>query len=288
MGDIILLDLGDAKEIPEYILGSYDKVVVICGARPPKSIIYEVIGALDKADVVYVVEEDTVSTRQNVGVKVLNYILSMLAPKSQEIEDPLACIVGFRTDSINPRSIKIFPPLILPSILSHASRDIRMHTIVLRGQQVGRVDVLGIGEVARALIGLGKTTGELARIVKFGFFGIFLLFLNEFFLWFITELIGLVYYFSALITYQLVTIVGFLMNEFLVFHGRNLAKGVRPRVLRFVKWNLASWMASLVSWGILVGLGEFLGVYYLVANFVAIVVGSLLIFLMSFEKVWGE
>ena len=137
----------------------------------------------------------------------------------------------------------------------------------------------------RHLLHLMKASGEFKRVFKFCTVGASGVAVNEGLLWLLTERIGLFYMISALLSVESAILSNFTWNELWTFRdlGRRGVMNVFKRMLRF---NAVKLIGSAVNLAILFPLTEFLGLYYLVSNFIAIVVATIWNYISSLSLVW--
>lgn len=118
---------------------------------------------------------------------------------------------------------------------------------------------------------------------KFCVVGTIGLLVNTFFLWFLTEKVGLFYLLSSAIAIELAIISNFNLNTFWTWKHR---KG--HYFSRFWKFNLVSLIALVINMSVLFVLVEFFGMWYLVANFVGIACALIVNFLGNDRWTFNE
>ncbi len=260
------------------LISNYDKIVIVYRYAPTRDLVLELLRRLENTEIVYVPD-----TYEGGGIsKRILYKLSSLLASIDCNDCVLSRIIAFKT-GILTESIPIRVPLILPSILTNIKFKGKMDTYPCEypKKECGPIEV---GLVASSLIRIGLWSGQLLRMLKFSFLGIVTLLLSEFLLWYITKYVGFEYYISALFASQITNTVAYILNEFIVF--TNIPKRISSVVSRFLKFMLASWVSALVGWTTLVFLTEIFDIPYLISNIFGIIVGSIILFLLSFENIW--
>ena len=107
------------------------------------------------------------------------------------------------------------------------------------------------------------------RIGKFAAVGLSGLFVNEILLFVLTEFAGLYFVLSGIIAVEISIITNFVLNERWTFGDMVKREGLRKR---FVKYNSISLTGMVINVALLFCFTNFLGIYYLVSNAMAIIV----------------
>lgn len=128
-------------------------------------------------------------------------------------------------------------------------------------------------------------TKEYKRVGKFLIAGVLGIPVNEFFLWFFTEVLNIYYLISAIFSIEISIIFVFLLNEFFVFKEFR-APGMSKFFERMIKANTARIGGMLVNLGTLYFLVEFFSTYYLVSNLLGIFLAFVWNYLSSVKWVW--
>lgn len=124
------------------------------------------------------------------------------------------------------------------------------------------------------------------RILKFMLVGASGIFVNEFFLWFLTEVSGLFYLVSSLISIEIAIVSNFILNEFWTFRDMSRKSQKNKDISkRFLKYNILNIGGMIIN---IVGLYFFtsLGIYYLISNVIAIGIGFLWNYFFSLKWAW--
>lgn len=125
---------------------------------------------------------------------------------------------------------------------------------------------------------MNATLGK--RLTSFGIVGVSGIFVNMGILWIITHYANIHYALASPFAIELSIINNFIWNDRYTWHGRRYAHqhSFWYGLLRF---NLVSWIAGTINWLLLVTFTEGLGLYYLLANLLAIGIASAINFVLN-------
>jgi dolichol-phosphate mannosyltransferase len=107
---------------------------------------------------------------------------------------------------------------------------------------------------------------------------------NQGFLWFFTEGVGVYYLYSSLISIELSILSNFILNDAFTFGGRRTGN-VASRLL---KYNLTCIVGSVLNYVSLWLLTDWLHIYYLISNLMGIVIAFAWNYGISFKWVWKK
>ncbi len=130
-------------------------------------------------------------------------------------------------------------------------------------------------------------TFDFRRFIKFCIVGTSGFFVNQFFLWFLTEIIGIYYIFSSIFAIELAIGNNFFWNNLWTFKDRKVSDK-KKIVKRFVKYNITCWGGDFLNVIILYILTEFFGIYYLVSNIIGILIAVIAKYSISFSWVFKK
>lgn len=111
------------------------------------------------------------------------------------------------------------------------------------------------------------------RFLKYGLVGLSGVVINEFFLFFFTEHVGLFYLISSLIAIELSIVSNFTWNELWTFKDRVDNHKKFPK--RLVKFNLVSVGGIILNISVLFVITSFFGFHYLISNLFGIAAATL-------------
>ena len=275
IGDVEILDTNNDTIAVD--VGSHEKVVVMNTCDVTMDLINKILRDLETSDVVYVG-----SRPRRLTSRIAKTALSAIGFQRAISENLTSCIVGVRTDALTTKNIRIHSPLILPSIWIHLDkqRELSIKEIEHRGLEPAIEQNIG-----RAAWRLSLEGGYVTRILKFMAAGAATLALNMFLLFFLTDIIGIPYYFSAVIAIEGAILFSFQINEEFVFR-KHVRRHRRARLMRLLSYNIASWSTGFLGLIILIILTEYGHIYYLLSNFLSFIVTSVLMFLLCFQQIW--
>ena len=121
---------------------------------------------------------------------------------------------------------------------------------------------------------------EVRRIAKFCLVGAWGFLVNMFFLWFLTETVGLFYLFSSVIAIEISLLNNFVLNALWTWHDRG-KEGKKEYFKRMLQYHVTASAAMLTNIAILWILTELFDVYYLASNVFGILCGSALNFFVN-------
>jgi len=126
---------------------------------------------------------------------------------------------------------------------------------------------------------------EWKKIFKFGLVGISGILVNMSVLWYLTEFVGLYYLVSSLFAIELSIINNFIWNDLWTFKSGVLHKR-SSRLQRLITFHVISVGGLVINWGVLYLLTSVVGVYYLIANLIGILLAFGWNFMMNRRVTW--
>jgi len=122
------------------------------------------------------------------------------------------------------------------------------------------------------------------RFLKFCIVGFSGIFINLVTLFILKEFFGLLLI-ASLIAIELSILTNFLLNDAWTFKDRR-RKGKRNFLFRLIKWNFARGSISLVvNWGLFILLTS-IGIHYLIAQVIGIILATLIAYITSMVWIW--
>ena len=125
------------------------------------------------------------------------------------------------------------------------------------------------------------------RFLKFCIVGLSGVFVNMGLLYALTEFFGLFYILSSFIAIECSFISNFLLNDLWTWRGVGASRRIE-RLKRLGKFHVVYGIGLAINIGLLYVITEYLGVYYIVSNLVAIAVATLWNFWWSAKWTWGS
>jgi dolichol-phosphate mannosyltransferase len=161
------------------------------------------------------------------------------------------------------------------------SSKLKLKTIIEYIQQVMDIALFSISHHESA------AWMEWKRVFKFGFVGISGILVNMGVLWYLTEFVGLFYLVSSLFAIELSILNNFIWNDLWTFKSGTSPK-LSSRWHRLISFHAVSVGGLIINMGILFLLTSVFGVYYLISNFIGILVGFGWNFLVNRRVTWTK
>ena len=128
--------------------------------------------------------------------------------------------------------------------------------------------------------------GKFNRYIKFAIVGGIGSIINWIILYAITEHAGLWYIASSVIGILIATLHNYLLNHYWAF--RNERQNNNNLFVGWLKYQLSTGVCSLLYLGVLAGLTEVLGIWYMASAVIAVFISSTFNFLVVKKWVWGK
>jgi len=286
---------GLSSAIMRGILESKSKIVTVMDAdlqHPPEIIptMYDVL-RFKNADIVvasrYVkgggVENWSFLRRLISRVAIL--VGKALEPKLRGVNDPISGFFMIRKDVIKNAKLELLGYKFLVEVLSRGRYHRVLEVPYTFKPRVRGVSKLGFKEIFKYLRLLLKLTNY--RIIKFSTVGASGIFVNEGLLYLQVESGILPVYYASPLAIWASIISNFTLNEFWTFRDKQVSRSLRDILKRLIKYHGAVAIGALVNYTTLIVLITF-GVYYLVANFIGILLGFITNYALSEHLVWRE
>jgi dolichol-phosphate mannosyltransferase len=126
---------------------------------------------------------------------------------------------------------------------------------------------------------------EWKKIFKFGLVGVSGIVVNMGFLWYLTEYVGLYYLLSSLFAIELSILNNFIWNDIWTFKYGGSNK-LTSRWQRLITFHVISAGGLAINWGVLYLLTSVVGVYYLIANLIGILLAFSWNFMVNRRVTW--
>ncbi len=118
------------------------------------------------------------------------------------------------------------------------------------------------------------------RFVKFGLVGTWGFLVNMFFLWFLTEKVGVYYLFSSIVAIEISLLNNYVLNDLWTWHDRG-KEGKKEYFKRMLQYHVSASAATMTNLVVLWILTELFDIYYLASNIFGILCGTLLNFFIN-------
>ncbi|WP_297506210.1 glycosyltransferase family 2 protein [Thermococcus sp.] len=205
-------------------------------------------------------------------------------PKIRNVRDPVSGFFALRKEvvegvELNPVGFKILLEILIKGRYEKVAEV--PFTFGLRKAGESKLSGRTMFNYLRHLYRLMRWEGELDRLLKFSLVGLSGVLVNEGFLWLFVHL-GIDKYIANIPATELAILNNFLWNDLWTF--RDLRK--RPLPQRLLSFHAAALTGALFQWIIYVVL-VWLGMNYLLANLVGIVLSFVVRFLFNRHVTWG-
>lgn len=175
-------------------------------------------------------------------------------------------------------------------ILAESARrgfEIRETPITFQDRTTGESKLKSgqIWEFARRIYTLFRKSKESSRLIKFSIVGLSGAFITEGLLWLLTDVFGIYYVLSALLSTEIAIINNFIWNEVWTFKDRAYGS-MSDSFSRFVKFNLSRILGMMISVALLMILTEVFAIYYLISNLSAVIIVFIINYLFSGAYIW--
>jgi len=212
----------------------------------------------------------------------------ILLPSTRRVRDPMSGFFAFRRRvvsdvELNPTGYKILLELLVRGKYRGVAEV--PYTFRTRDRGKSKLGLRQQAEYLRHLYRLMRSSGELKRFLSFCAVGLSGVLVNMGLLWFLTEVTGLLYLISAVISIEAAIISNFALNSRLTFRDR-YGKGIVPNLRRLLKFNLVSLGGLAINLGVLWLLTDIAGVYYLLSNLAGIATATLWNYVLSTWWTW--
>jgi len=206
-------------------------------------------------------------------------------PKIRHVKDPVSGFFALRREVVEGAELNPVGFKILMEILVKGRYDRVEEVPFTFGLRNAGESKLGTGTILsylRHLYRLMRWEGELDRLLKFTLVGLSGVLVNEGFLWAFVNFLGWNQLLANIPATELAILNNFTWNDLWTF--RDLKR--RPLLRRILSFHVAALTGAVVQFIIYAGL-VYLGVYYLLANLVGIVVSFVVRFLFNRNVTWG-
>lgn len=120
------------------------------------------------------------------------------------------------------------------------------------------------------------------RFVKFGIVGGSGVVVNSAILWFCHDILGMIIPIASIFSVGISILTNFLLNDFWTWNSTNTKKhSFKTRLLRYY---ISASLGAAINYFVLIFLTEVFGIYYLIANLIGILFGTVSNFLLS--EIW--
>jgi len=218
-----------------------------------------------------------------------NMVAKALFPRLIGISDIQSGFFAIKKDVIKNTELKPTGYKILLEILIMGNYKVVKEVPYQFGKREYGYSKLGTGTIFDYLYHIATLTfreKESKRLMKFMVTGIAGIAISVGMLWFLTEIAGIFYIISGLISKEAGTLLSFAANEFWVF-GDRIKASWKESAKRCIQFNINRALSILVVIATMTILTEFLGVHYLISNLIGIGVAFPFNYVMSNKWIWA-
>ncbi|ASJ15568.1 glycosyltransferase [Thermococcus radiotolerans] len=206
-------------------------------------------------------------------------------PKIRNVKDPVSGFFALRREvvegvNLNPVGFKILMEILIKGKYGKVAEV--PFTFGLRKAGESKLGTKTMLNYLRHVYRLMRWEGELDRLIKFTLVGLSGVFVNEGFLWLFVSGFGWDKILANVPATELAILNNFTWNDLWTF--KDLKR--KPLWRRLLTFHIAALTGAVVQWLIYAGL-VYLGLYYLVANLIGIVVSFVVRFLVNRHVTWG-
>ncbi|MEM1586973.1 MAG: glycosyltransferase [Candidatus Bathyarchaeia archaeon] len=207
-----------------------------------------------------------------------------------DVKDPMSGFFALRRGvvegvDLRPEGYKILLEILVKG--RHSSVVEVPYTFKPRRLGRSKIGAKEYAKYLKHLISLMRYKGELQRLLKFVMVGVSGVLVNEGLLFTLTELLGIHYLLSALISIECSILSNFALNDVWTFRDRR-GHGTRSLLKRMVKSNIGFGAGVLLNLLVLFLLTELGGLHYLISNLLGIVAAFIWNFLISMRWIWKQ
>ncbi len=206
-------------------------------------------------------------------------------PKIRDVKDPVSGFFALRREvvenaELNPIGFKILMEIL---IKGEYRKVVEVpFTFGLRKAGESKLSGKTMVKYLKHVYRLMRWEGELDRLIKFTLVGLSGVLVNEGFLWAFVRLLGWDKILANIPATELAILNNFTWNDLWTF--RDVRR--KPLWSRLLAFHLAALTGAVVQWIIYAGL-VYMGINYLVANLVGIVISFVVRFLFNRHVTWG-
>ncbi|AGY56719.1 glycosyltransferase [Gloeobacter kilaueensis] len=208
------------------------------------------------------------------------FIGLVLAPSVvRRVSDPMSGFFALRRSVIEGRTLDPVGYKILLEVLGRGRyRTLEEIGYVFLEREGGdsKVSARLYWEYLLHLVRLSRQTGDLQRFLRFGLVGVSGVLVNLAALWFFKEVEALPLWLAGCLAVEMAIVSNFVLNDAWTFRSEaERAPGLQPWLGRLWRFNVICGVGAVINVACLLLLTNLLGLYYLVAQLVAVAVSTL-------------
>lgn len=219
-----------------------------------------------------------------------NAIAKLLLPKLANVSDIQSGFFAMKKDVIKDVELKPTGYKILLEILTMGDYKVVKEVPFQFSQREYGDSKLGASTVFSYLKHIAMLTfreKESKRLMKFILTGLAGIIVSVGMLWFLTEVMGIFYLMSGLMSKEAGTLLSFVANEFWVFNDR-IKFTWKESVKRCLQFNLNRALSMFIVLAVMAILTELAGIHYIISNLIGIVIAFPLNYVVSNRWIWAR
>lgn len=215
------------------------------------------------------------------------YFISSFFPNLKNISDPLSGFFILNKEKIDLKNIRCIGFKFLFELLSKQQLKVIEVPFEFEKRRYGKskMNLKEVINFIKLIFILLIDTKEYKRLLKFSLVGTSGIFINEFFLFLLTEYFNMFYVFSSIASFEISILWNFLLSEFLVFSDLR-KKGLKNFFIRMIKTNLVRGAGIIVGLLTLISLTEIFKIHYLISNLFGIFAASIFNYILTMRKIY--
>lgn len=222
-----------------------------------------------------------------------NIMAKVLVPKVANVKDIQSGFFAMKKDVIQGVELKPTGYKILLEILAIGNYKTVKEIQYDFGQREYGKSKLGaiiIFDYLHHLITLTIREKESKRFAKFLATGVAGIIFSVGLLWFMTDMMGIFYLVSGLISKELGIIFSFILSEFWVFNDRveSYMRTVKESTSRLIQFNINRILSIFIVTACMAIFTEFFGLNYLISNMIGIGIAFPFNYLVSNRQIWKK
>ena len=220
-----------------------------------------------------------------------NMLAKVLVPKAANVKDIQSGFFAMKKSVIQGVELKPTGYKILLEILAMGNYKIVKEVSYDFGKREYGSSKLGattIFNYIHHLISLTLREKESRRLVKFMATGLAGIDFSVGLLWFMTEIMGIFYLVSGVISKEVGIVFSFVLSEFWVFNDRVLPymRTAKDSIKRLVKFNINRILSIFIVTACMAIFTEFFGLNYIISNLIGICIAFPFNYIVSNGHIW--
>lgn len=220
-----------------------------------------------------------------------NLLAKLLVPKVANIKDVQSGFFAMKKNVISGVVLKPTGYKILLEILAVGNYNVVKevpYDFAQREHGKSKLGALTIFDYLYHLMTLTSREKESKRFIKFLATGVAGIVFSVGLLWFMTDIMGIFYMISGLISKEVGIVFSFILSEFWVFNDRIAShmRTLKEAISRLVQFNINRILSIFIVTTCMTLFTELLGINYLISNLIGIGIAFPFNYLVSNRQIW--